>query len=306
MAAKTNTQKTRVRKLDYKSKKRAVRTSEPVAGSFRLLKRSLKQFWQNKRIFGLLLVVYLGLFLLLVKGLATNFQLGETRAQLEEAAGGELGTFEMGAALFGTLIGTSGSTTSDSAGVYQTILFVIMSLAVIWVLRQTFDTQKPITLAESFYKSMSPLVPYVLVWLVVLIQLLPALIGTFLYSIVVSNGIAVGTVEQVLWLVFLLVLIGVSIFLVSSSIFATYIVTLPGMRPMTALKKARSLVKFRRFLIIRRLIVLPIILILFLTLLFFPLVLYAAVIAEVLFLVVSLLLLFVSHAYVYSLYREMM
>lgn len=296
----------RVRRLDYKSKKKAVRYSEPIAGSFRLFARSIKHLWLNKRIFLWLLLVYGVLYMLFVKGLATNFQLGETRTQLEEAAGSELGALEMGAILFGTLVGVSGSVPSDSAAVYQTVLFVVLSLAVIWTLRQTYQSPKKLKVSTVFYSSMSPLVPYVLTWLVVLLQLIPALTGIFLYSIVVANGIAVGWVEQVLWLVLLFAFIGVSIFMISSSLFATYIAALPDMRPMVALKKAKSLVKFRRFLIIRKLVFLPFILIVLLGLVFFPLVLYAAVVAEVLFLIVSLLLLFILHTYVYMLYREML
>lgn len=296
----------RVRKLDYKSKKKVVRTSEPIAGSFKILRMSIRHLWLNKRLFGGILLVYLVLFALLVKGLATNFQLAETRNQIEEAVDGDLGNIEMGAVLFGTLIGTASRAPSESSAVYQTLLFVVMSLAVIWALRQTFEAPKSIKMKQAFYSGMAPFVTYLLVCLVILLQLLPALIGSFIYSIVVNNSIAVGWIEQVMWLVFLVAALGVSVFFVSSSLFATYIVTLPGIEPLQALRKSRSLVKFRRFLIIRKVLFLPVVLLMFMLLIFFPLVIYAAVAAEVLFMIFSLALLILAHTYLYILYREML
>ncbi len=309
MVAKTankNTQTSRVRKLDYKSKKKAVRQNEPIPSSFKILRLTLRHLWSNKRLFGGILAIYVGLFALLVKGLATNFQLGETRQAIEDAAGGNIDSLSTGFALFGTLVGTTNTAPSESGAVYQSILFVIMSLVVIWSLRQTFESKKHITISQAFYKSTTPLIPYLLTMLVVVLQLLPALIGSFIYSIVISNGIAVGRFEQILWLTILLLSFAATIFLVSSSLFATYIVTLPDITPMLALRKARALVKFRRFLIIRKLLFLPLVIVVVMIALFVPLVLYAAVAAEILFLVFSLGLLIFSHTYMYILYREML
>lgn len=307
MAAKTNTaQKKRVRKLDYRAKKKVARLSKKLPSSFSLTRSSLSLLWRNKKLFGGILLVYTLLYLLLVKGLATNFQLNETRKLIEEALGDNLGTPELGIALMGALVGTAGKTASESSGVYQVMLFVIMSLAIVWALRQTFEAVKDLKLRTVFYSAMTPLVPYVLVWLVVILQLVPAMIGVGVYGVVTANGIAVNTIEQIAWLLFLLALVGLSIFWVSSSIFATYIAALPGMTPMTALRKARALVKYRRFLIIRKVLFLPLVIGLVTVLIFLPLVLYATVLAEIIFLVFFVAAVLFAHAYFYVLYRGMM
>lgn len=297
---------TRVRKLDYKSKKKAVRTNEPVAGGLKIAKQSILHIVRHKQLFGLLIVVYFALFMLLVKGLAANFDVTATRQAIEDATGASGSNLDTGAALLGALISTANSAQNEAASVYQTVLFIIMSLAVIWALRQTFESTKRPRLSDVFYNSTSQLVAYVLTWLVVFLQLLPALFGALLYSIVIANGIAVGTVEQVLWFVVLLCTIGLSLYLISSSLFATYIVTLPGMRPLQSLKKAKALVKFRRFLIIRRLLVMGLLIMLVMIGLFLPIVLYVPVIAELLFVVFSLKAILFMHTYLYSLYREML
>lgn len=305
--SKTNTQtKKRVRKLSYRAKKQVVRQNKKIPGSFRLLRMTVLHIWRNKKLFGGILLVYALLYILLVKGLAANFQLGETRNAIETALGDNLGKPELGLALMGALVGTTGNTAGASANVYQLLLFIIISLVIIWCLRQTFETKKDLRIRTAFYSSMYPFIPYILVWLVIALQFLPALAGLTIYGLVTANGIAVNAFEQIVWFLFLLSLTGWSVYMVSSSVFASYIVTLPGMTPMLALKKARALVKFRRFLILRKVLFLPLVVVLVMLLVFLPLVLYLTVLAEVLFLVFFLAALLFMHAYFYVLYREMM
>lgn len=298
--------KSRVRKLDLKHKKRIVKKSKQVPGGFRLLWHSLKHLWLHKRLFGGILLLYVVLYILLVRGLAGHFELGDTRQALKDALGTDVSNLTLGAALLGTLVGTASSVSGEAAGVYQGMLFVIGSLAYIWALRQTYDGRQKPAVRAAFYQGAQPLIPYLLVGLVVLLQLLPALIGITLYGIISSNGIAVGALEQIIWFLVLLMTVGASVYLVSASLFASYIVTLPGMTPMRALRSARQLVRFRRFLIIRKVVYLPFIILLAMGLLFLPLVFYAPVVAELMFLLFVLLLVMVTHAYFYTLYRELL
>lgn len=311
MAANTKTAQKkptqpRVRRLDRRTKKKAVKTQTKVASGTKILGRTLRHMWRYKKLFLGVFVVYLALYVLLVRGLATGFQLGETNDYLKELFGDELDAATTGATLLGVLVGTAGSAASDAGGVYQMLLVIIISLATIWLFRQTYDERAKVRVRDAFYLSTYPLVSFLLVSLVIILQLLPVLISTSLFSIVTSNGIAVGAVEQIAWFVVLLLGAGLSLFWLSSSIFALYIVTLPNTGPMVALRSARKLVKYRRWLIIRRLLFLPITIILFVLLVFFPLVLVAPLAAELLFMFLSLLGLFLLHGYVYALYRELL
>lgn len=297
----------RTRRLDYKQKKKVIKKSVKISGSFRLFGRAWRHMWRYKRLFGGILIIYAILYLLLVKGLATNFQLAETRQTIEDAVGGGLGNLEMASALFGALLGTAGATASESAGVYQVVLFIIVSMTIIWSLRQTFSERvEAPKIRQAFYKGPSQIVPYILVLLVIMLQLIPALIGITIYGIVVSNGIAINVLEQIVWLIVLLACLGLSVFWISASVFASYIVSLPDMAPMQALRSARSLVRFRRWQIIRKVLFLPLIIGLIMLLIFMPLVLLAPPIAEVLFMIFVLVLLLFGHSYFYLLYREMM
>lgn len=297
----------RTRRLNIKQKRKVVKTKGQAAGSFRLMGRALRHIWAHKRLFAAILAVYAVLYLLMVKGLATGFRLDASRQAIEDAVGQDGSRLGMASALFGALIGTAGNASGEAGGVYQLVLLVMVSLAIIWSLRQTFGkrTSEP-GVREAFYQSMYPLVPYLLVGLVIVLQLLPALIGTTIYGVVTAGGIAVNALEQVLWLAFLVIMMGVSAYLLSSSILASYIVTLPGMTPMKALRSARKLVKLRRFMIIRKALFFPFAVFVFMALLFLPLVLYATVLAEITFLIFALLLVLITHAYFYVLYRELL
>lgn len=294
----------RVRKLDYKSKKKSVKINEPIPSSFVILKSAISHVWRNKKLFAGIIFVYAILYLLLVKGLAANFQLPDTKEAIEEA-GGDVDPITLGTVLFGSLVGTASSTQSESSAVYQVFLFILISLVLIWALRQTYEGSPKIKVKQAFYSGMYPLIQYILVWLLIILQLIPALIGVSVYSIVSSNGIAVGPIENILWAALALLLVSVSVFFVSSSLFATYIVALPKMTPMLAIRKASLIVKFRRFSVIRKVIFFPIVVLILSLVIFLPLVIYLTLLAEVLFVVFLFVLILMGHAYFYNLYRKL-
>jgi hypothetical protein len=97
-----------------------------------------------------------------------------------------------------------------------------------------------------------------------------------------------------------------SIYMVSASVFALYIVTLPDMTPRPALRAARDLVRFRRWTVIRRVFFLPLFLLLLLGVIIIPLILYAQAIVPIVFFMLSMLSILFIHTYLYTLYRELL
>src|SRR5690606_11105266 len=82
--------------------------------------------------------------------------------------------------------------------------------------------------------------------------LIPLLIASFLYTTVTANGLAITPVEQAVWILFFVACAMLTLYMISSSLFALYIVTLPNMTPMKALKSARQVVLHRRLMIMRK------------------------------------------------------
>ncbi|MFZ1323921.1 MAG: hypothetical protein WAQ57_02040 [Candidatus Saccharimonadales bacterium] len=300
------TQKARVRKLSRKHKKVVVKKNKKIPNSIYILRQSFGHIWQNKRVFAGILLIFAIFYVTLVKGLATEFKLDEASRTIDEVVGDGIGTPTKAVALLGTLFGTTGSTTGDAANVYQIVLFIIVSLAIIWTLRQTFDGRTKLRIRDAYFKSMSPFITYIVVSFIILVQCIPALVGILVYSLVAGGGLAVGAAEQVLWLSVLIGSILVSGYFISSSLFASYIVTLPNMTPLLSLRSAKKLVRYRRLSVLRKVLFLPIFVLLCFIIIFLPLVILVPVLAEILFAILSFSLILLGHTYFYVLYRELL
>lgn len=272
-----------------------------LSGAFRLLRDSSSFFRQYWKLWGGVVMVYFLLSLVLV-GAGTN--INTLKDNLTETMGPNAGQLGIGLVLFTELVGSSGSS-SESGSVYQTLLAIVVSLAVIWALRQLLSGQK-VGIREAFYRSMYPLVPAFLVLLVIGLQLVPMMIGSFLYSVMFAGGIAVTFVEQALSAIVIFLLAVLSLYLITSSIFAFYIVTLPDMRPMRALRSARQLVRYRRWTIMRKLLFLPAALLVVGAVITVPIILIWAPLAPWVFMLLAMAGLVFVHIYVYSLYRELL
>ncbi len=304
-------QKTRKKKSPkYKSFKLSKPIKHPapkLPGSFKILGRSLVVLKQNWKLFGGIVLVYGLLNIALVKGLNPAQDVGSLKTILNEAVKGGYGQISTGITLYGVLLGSSASTPSEAASIYQTFLILISSLAFIWTLRQvSSSSSKSIKVKDSFYKGMYPFVPFVLVLLVICLQLVPLLLGGSLYASVLNNGLAVSFAERILWTILFFFAALFSLYMVSSSVFALYIVTLPDMTPMKALRSARELVRYRRWRLMRKVVFLPIALFFLIGIIMVPLIVLAAPLVEWIYFAISMATLAVVHSYMYSLYRELL
>jgi len=274
----------------------------------KLFCKCLLIIWGRKRLFLGILLVYFVASLVLVKGLSVTNNLQDTKSGLDELVSGGWDKVLTGAALFSVLISGLNNPATEVGGAYQSILFVGASLAIIWALRQSLSQKKSykIQVRDAFYKGFYPIVPLLVVVVVMGIQMIPVAVANFLYSIMISGGLAVTALEKSLWLVLILMLLLLSVYMVCSSLFAVYIVTLPDIRPMQALRSARELVRFRRAMVIRRLIVLPLTLLFGVAVIVVPVIFLSPNIAEWLFFLLSMASLVVAHSYLYVLYRELL
>ncbi|HTE57866.1 MAG TPA: hypothetical protein VK694_03900 [Verrucomicrobiae bacterium] len=287
------------KKARWRVKKNQRAQTAALPNGFKVLKKALRTLATNWRLFGSIILVYLVLSIVLVGSLAAGGNLGDTKEQLEVVEAGQL---DKGVTIATSLIGTGNSGEGGSA--YQSVVLVVVSLATIWALRQAMAGKRA-SLRDSFYKGMYPLVPFVLVLLATGLQLLPALVGVFLFSALGAAGVLGNPVLGIGALVMLCGLLYVSLYLLSSSVFALYVVTLPDTRPFGALRTARQLVKYRRFSVIRKLLLLPFLYFIVGALLMVPIALYLTPLAPLLFLILTMFGFTIAHAYLYTLYREL-
>jgi hypothetical protein len=283
-----------------KSEKTTKNTVRSLPSSWALLKQSVRVLGRNKKILGGVLLVYGILQIILVQGILVN-DFPDIKNAVDESIGGLAGA----GAILTYMIGSAGQVNTAEASVYQLMLFIICSLAFIWALRQVI-AQKKIRIRDAFYKGMYPLIPFVLVLLVIGLQTIPVLLGTWLYSVVVSNGIASSAIAQAFWLFIFLMSALLSMYMICSSLFALYVATLPDMAPMRALKSARELVRYRRWSVIRKIIILVIALVVVVAIIMVPIIVLVAAIAPIAFYILSIFIMGFSHTYMYTIYRELL
>jgi hypothetical protein len=268
------------------------------------MKAAIRHLGRHSRVFGGIVFIQGILLIAFVQGLDFSNDIPETQGLLREIFPGRSGQLISGLTVFGLLL-TTGSTASQMAGMYQTIVLLLTSLALIWTLRQTHAKVK-VRIRDAFYKGMYPLVPFLLVLMVIALQLIPFAIGNALFNIAVQGGIAVTDIEKLLWGIFFALTAVLSLYMLASSVFALYIVTLPDMSPMQALRSARNLVRYRRWEVMRKLLILPVLMVLIGMLLLLPIIMFIPSAAVGVFFILSLAALPVTHAYLYGLYRELL
>jgi len=307
-ASKPAAKSRRLKQSSYKSfrlQKRIRHQQRELSGSVKLFRQSLAPLRQNWKVFLGITLIYGFLTIILVRGIGGGLNLTELKDTLKDGFSGQFASLATGATLFSYLIGSAGSSTSATGGVYQTLLIMIVSLAAIWALRQLM-AENEIRVRDSFYRGMFPLIPFILVLLVIGLQLIPLLLGSWLYSTVVNNAIAVNTLEKAVWLIFFLLLAVLSLYMIASSLFALYIVTLPDMTPMKALRSARQLVLHRRFIVLRKILFLPLVLLILAAIIMIPLIIFLTPLAEWVFFGLTMFVVVIIHSYMYTLYRELL
>ena len=262
---------------------------------------SLKKFWKP---LGGIVVVYAVLNLILASGLISNINAGvnDIKDNLNADSSQHVNKFANALSGFSALI--TGANTASGSPTMQIVLLVLESLVIIWALRQLMAGE-PISIKQAYYYSMAPLVPFLLVGLVLVVQLLPLTIGTALLALVLSSAVTSATIVNVVFALFFAGLMGWTIYMISGSIFALYIVTLPDMQPRKALRSAKNLVRFRRWGLIRRMLFLPLFIVLVMGIIIVPLILVANFLVAGVFFALLMLSILYSHAYLYNLYRKM-
>ncbi len=313
--AKTNRTVTKPKTKPAKAKTAAAAKSTAVKpevkqlavklpSAWKITKRAASTLWEHRRLFIIITVIYGLLNMVLVQGLASGTDVGGLKEQLDKIFTGNFGALASSLSIFAVLVSSSGNSSSQTAGAYQLFIALITSLAIIWALRQVMIGNR-IRVRDAYYRGMYPLIPFLLVLIVIGLQLIPLIVGSALYNIVISNGIAVHLIEKVLWALLFGALGLASLYMLSSSLFALYIVTLPNMSPIKALRSARKLVSGRRWKVLLKILFLPLILLVVAAIIMVPIIIFVAPLSQSIFFILSMFALITIHAYMYTLYRNL-
>jgi len=277
-----------------KAKKQA-KNQKPLPGSFKLTARVIATLWKFWKPLGGIFIIYVALNAIFVTGLISG--LDGTASRLAQSHG--LSNAVRG---FGSLLGSGTSVSTTGVSMAQTVLLILESLVIIWALRQLLAGEK-IKVKQAYYQATAPFIPFILVFIVIIQQLLPLVAGSAILSLVLVSAVATNALVTVVAYIVLGLLAAWSAYMISGSIFALYIVTLPNMQPRQALRSAKNLVHYRRWEVLRRLVFLPIAVLLLMAIIIVPVILIASFAVAISFFILSLLAVLFVHTYLYSLYR---
>lgn len=274
-------------------------------GSFRLCAQVFKIMGRYWKTLGGIIIIYLILNVIFASGVSNiNSTVNTIKGDLNNISG-QSHPLVSASTGFLVLVTSGGSSSSAAGAALQVMLVIIISLVVIWTLRQLL-AGKIVKIKQAFYNATNQLIPFLLVLLVIFIQLLPV---TFGFSVLAAVAVAVGNISALgtlVMTVLMIVLAGWSFYMLSSSLFALYIVTLPGMQPRAALRSAKNLVRYRRFLVLRRVTFMPLAMLAIAAAIIIPLILYVTFLVTPVFFIMSGLALLFAHTYLYSLYRGLL
>lgn len=269
-----------------------------ISSTWLLLKQAIQLLRGEWKIYlGITLYYALGVFIFV-----RSFSLsGSATALVDTTTGGKL---SQAAERLAATISDAGSSISAASGVYQVIISTICCLALIWVFRQQLSKEK-VSVRGAFYQGMTPLIKYFLVLLMLAVQLIPVAIGGYFFGIILGTGLFLG--PEIFLSAVIFMLLGIwSGWLVTHTVFALFICTLPDMTPLKALRSAKKMVYKRRLLLWRKFMVAVMIATLACALIVVPVAyLLPAATAWLIFLL-GIAAVPLSQAFLYTLYREIL
>ncbi len=302
----TNDAKLR-KKPKYKSfylHKRIKHPGASLPSSFGIGLKAFRLMTVNSRPLVWFTVVYGLLSLAFVSGVVSPINIEEVRARLQEQTG-QMSGLTSNVTILGLMLASAFKASGDVSALYQSIFIITSSLALIWLYRQQ-QAGSRVSLKDAYYRGMYPLVPFIGVLVFLGLQLIPLAAGNLIYGAVISGGLAVTFIEQLFWFLFFLMFVLLSLYLIVTSIVALFIVTLPEMTPIAAMRESKSLVMHRRFSVLLKIVSLLIIVLLSYVVVVFPIIFLSAVLAQVFFFLLTVLILPFVIAYLFVLYRELL
>ncbi len=294
-----------------KSKKKALPISKRdnyknnYKNVFGLIKESSSLIYKGRKVFIKIIIIYAIVYLVLVLGFSAPGSVNSISSSSKGGISNEITKVSSSFNSFGLLLNSSSTNSSNpSSSVYGLILFIVLSLVLIWTIKEISLNHK-INAKEAYYKSMTPFIPFVVTLVIMAIQLVPLSIAFVLYNYAIVGGIAVGIIEHLIWAAIILVLALISFYFISSSIFALLLTSLENLTPMKALSKARRLVKRQRLLISLKLIFLFLFISIVISLIMILGILAIPSVAPWLLQILLLVAEVFAYSYIFSMYKEL-
>lgn len=206
---------------------------------------TFKTIWKERRLLGVLVVVYMAVTYVFVGGIAQTDFVDLKNATLDVFGG----KFNSAGTAFSLLTSTMSGAFSGNMNELQQFLAVLIGivfwLTLVWALRMRF-ADKAIKARDAMYNAGTPLVSYAVLLSFIVLQLAPGAIGVAVFTAGQAGSYFQGGVEVMSFAAAAFLLVCLSIYWLSGSLVSLVIVTLPQMYPWRALQIAGELAHYRR------------------------------------------------------------
>ncbi|MBH1980669.1 hypothetical protein I8H89_04070 [Candidatus Saccharibacteria bacterium] len=240
------------------TRRRDYARSLKIPGYFAFTLEVSRTLWQHKWTFLWLGIIFLTLTIAfgLLGSQDTYKQFGQLLQDSEPEGlfSSITGEFEKAGILLLTITTTGISTElSDTQRIIAVLFSLYTWLTVVWLLRNMLAGKK-VKLRDGLYSAGAPILSTFLLFVVLLIQLVPAAIAVIVATAAWGSGFIQEGVASMAAGLGLTLIVVASLYWVVSTFFALVVVTLPGMYPFRAFAIAGDLVVGRRLRLLYRLI----------------------------------------------------
>lgn len=198
----------------------------------------------------------------------------------------------------------------DTMIVMGAMIFLFLWLVSLFFARHLLAGRK-VTFFDGLYNAMTPLIATLFILVIVLIQCIPIFLLIIVYAAALETNFLSEFGYLVLFIMFAMLMIVISGFLLSDTLVALMAVSAPGMYPWRALKLVNGLMKGKRVGFVMRLLLMGIVLALIWTVVILPVALLALVVKLPVMLMPILVFILASFSvvymavYLYIYYRKM-
>lgn len=236
------------------TKRRDYRRDLKISGYWSLTSEAWRLMWRHKKTF-LALIVVLSILTVILSSVMSQDTYQQLRDTLHKAEEGGLDGLYTTIGLFSGVVvsyfsgsGTAGGNIQQAAGIFLGLLAWLSS---VWLVRAMLAGKKP-KMRDGLYNSGAPIISLIVIVGVLLLQLVPAAIAVIVYSALDASGLLSQTPILMASGGAAILIVTMSVYWATSTIFAMIIVTLPGMYPFHALRLAGDIVTGRRVRILLR------------------------------------------------------
>lgn len=211
--------------------------------------------WNRKWVYVRFVLLFFVLSVAFIGALQAD-NIASVNEAIDSASSGNsiMGPLMRAAVTVGSSIGGAlNSNLSDVQYIYLSALVIVGVLTIVWLLRHQLAGNK-LKVRDGLYNAAAPIAAEYVLLIVGIAQLIPAALAVLVYMSATTSGLLSGGIETALFSLALLLIVVLTLYFMTTTLFGVFIATIPGTYPMKAYRVARQIVAGQRLRLLFRLL----------------------------------------------------